>query len=336
MREQGSRDVRERWPGNPFDQNGPADGIARSREEKTMMEREFDKFGSLCGVPPAQPMRNRTNRRREFRNLPGLERLHTSDQPERYRLDLLTASQRCWLEQDLARAAEVQRELLPDENLSVAGWEISYRYQALGPVGGDYCDIMVPEPRNTELMLALGDASGKGLAASLLMAQLHAIFRSLGPAGLPVQELVERANQILCRHAVCSSFATLICVRATSEGDIEICNAGHCLPLVVGPAGVAQIDSGGFPLGMFPDASCAVTRMRLAKGESLILYTDGVTEARDDSDDEYGADRLRQTVQEGSALPPQELIETCMRSVAAFQAGVPSNDDVTLMAMRYD
>ena len=124
-------------------------------------------------------------------------------------------------------------------------------------------------------------------------------------------------------------------MRATCEGDIEVCNAGHCSPLVVGQDGITQIESGGFPLGMFPEAPCSVICKRLAKGETLFLYTDGLTEARDRCDREYGAERLLRTVSEGSALPPRALIETCMESVAAFQEGVPSSDDVTVMAMRY-
>jgi phosphoserine phosphatase RsbU/P len=300
-----------------------------------MIGRDFERAGSVHGVLPIQPTRTRRNGRREFRRKPAQERRPIADRLVRYRLDHLTATERCWLEQDLQRAAQVQRQLLPDEHLRFEGWEISYCYQALGPVGGDYCDIMTDGAGERELLFALGDASGKGVAASLLMAQLHAIFHSLCSSSVPVQELVERANRILCQQAAWFSYTTLVCVRATSEGDVEICNAGHCPPFLVGQAGITQIESGGLPLGLFPDARCSVTRKRLAKGESLFLYTDGLTEARDGSDCEYGNERLLRRVREGSALPPQALIETCMQSVAGFQAGVPSSDDVTVMAMRY-
>lgn len=181
----------------------------------------------------------------------------------------------------------------------------------------------------------IGDASGKGIAASILMAQFHAIFRTLGTIRATAQELVERANRVLCQHAVNSSFATLVCVRATGDGEVEICNAGHCPPLLVGKTGITTIDPGGLPLGLFPEAGWSVTRTRLARGESLFLHTDGLNEARDDSDGEYGAEVLLRRLQEGAALPPELLIETCMQSVAAFQAGVPASDDVTVMAMRY-
>jgi len=301
-----------------------------------MIEQNFERPSTAQSFLPIPPTRTGWSGRREFRRSPAQERRPITDQQRHCRLDLLTATERSWLEQDLERAAEVQRQLLPDEHMRIEGWEISYHYRAFGALGGDYCDIMTPGAGERELLLAFGDASGKGIAASLMMAQLHAIFHSLGSSRLPIQELIERANRILCQHSLWSSYATLVCVRATSEGDIEVCNAGHCSPLVVGRDGIAQIESGGFPLGMFPEAPCSVIRKRLAKGESLFLYTDGLTEARDRCDREYGAERLLRTVREGSALPPQALIETCMQSVAAFQAGVPSSDDVTVMAMRYD
>ena len=300
-----------------------------------MIERDFDRPGSAHDVQLIRPLRTRTSAKRAFRRNSAQGRRPVADQLVQYRLDHLTAAERCCLEQDLERAAQVQRQLLPDEHMRIEGWEVSYCYRALGAVGGDYCDIMKRGVDEKEVLITLGDASGKGIAASLLMAQLHVIFRNSGSANLPVQELVERANRILCQHGAGVSYATVVCIQATSEGGVEICNAGHCPPLFIGENSVAQIESGGLPLGLFPDARWSVTRRRMPKGESLFLYTDGLTEARDGSDGEYGAERLLRTVQKGSTLPPPALIETCMRSVAAFQEGVPSSDDLTVMVMRY-
>jgi hypothetical protein len=252
-----------------------------------------------------------------------------------YRLDQLTISERSSLERDLELAAEVQQQLLPNAHLCFDGWELSYRYKALGPVGGDYCDTVIREAGEKELWLALGDASGKGIAASLLMVRLHAVFHSLSLTNLPIGELVEGANRVLCQHTANSSFATLVCVRANSAGDVEICNAGHCPPLLVGEAGITQIDSGGFPLGLFPAGQYSVTRLHLARGESLFLYTDGLTEARDRKGDEYGDERLRQKILQSHSLSPQALIETCMEHLAVFLEGMPLTDDLTVMALRH-
>jgi sigma-B regulation protein RsbU (phosphoserine phosphatase) len=253
----------------------------------------------------------------------------------RYRLDQLSITERSSLEQDLASAAEVQQQLLPDKHLRFDGWEISYRYKALGPVGGDYCDSMVREGGEKELLLALGDASGKGVTASLLMARLHAVFHSLSLTNLRIAELVEAANRVLCQHTANSSFATLVCVRANSAGDVEICNAGHCPPLLIGAAGITPIDSGGFPLGLFPAAQYSVTRLHLANGESLFFYTDGLTEARDRNGDEYGDERLRQEILQSYSLSPPALIETCMEHLTTFLEGMPLTDDMTVMGMRH-
>jgi phosphoserine phosphatase RsbU/P len=299
-----------------------------------MIEPDLTTPSTVRGVLPIPPARTGMSQRGFPRKIDDDPRKIT-DRMVRYRLDYLDPAERSWLEQDLERASQAQRRLLPDRHIRFENWEVSYCYQALGPLGGDYCDVIPGANGEDELWLALGDASGKGIAASLLMAQLHAIFRTLGSTRVTVQELVERANRVLCQHAIDSLFATLVCLRATGEGEVEICNAGHCPPLLVGKNGITPIDSGGLPLGLFPEARWSVTRTRMAKGESLFLYTDGLTEARDDSDGEYGAERLLRRLQEVAALPPESLIETCMQSVEAFQAGVPSSDDVTVMAMRY-
>jgi serine phosphatase RsbU (regulator of sigma subunit) len=211
-----------------------------------MSELEFDTLGNLHGVLPIPRMRTRTNGGREFLRKPAQERRPTTDRQVGFRLEHLTTTERCWLEQDLERAARLQRQLLPEEHTRIEGWEISYCYQALGPVGGDYCDIM-KRGGDKEVLVVFGDASGKGIAASLLMAQLHVIFRSLGSADLSLEEVVERANRILCQHAAGVSYATVVCMRATSEGEIEICNAGHCPPLFI-----CQVPSGFSPMHAAP------------------------------------------------------------------------------------
>ncbi len=113
-------------------------------------------------------------------------------------LDHLNADQRRALEQDLELAGQLQRGLLPSTNLQFGGWAVSYHYRPLGLVSGDYCDLVMRENGSANLFFALGDVSGKGVAASLLMSQLHAIFRTLTATDLPAQALVERAGRIFC------------------------------------------------------------------------------------------------------------------------------------------
>lgn len=253
----------------------------------------------------------------------------------RYCLDHLTPDQQRALEQDLELTSKIQRELLPQQNLSFGGWQASYHYAPLGPVSGDYCDVIAPEPDSNKVFLALGDASGKGVAASFLMAQLHAIFRTLVSAGLPLHELVARAGHIFCESTVTPDyFATLVCAMASVTGEIEFCNAGHCPPLLLRRGKVTKLEEAGMPLGMFGNAQYSAQALKLAAGDGLFLYTDGLTEARSFSHEEYGEARLMEVLSKNHALPLPALIQACLEDLAAFRAGAPLTDDLSAMGIR--
>src|SRR5262249_35581059 len=142
----------------------------------------------------------------------------------RYCLDHLTEPQRDALQRDLDLASEVQRKLLPQAGLRAGDWETSYHYAPVGPVSGDYCDLI---PSDGQLFFALGDVSGKGVAASMLMTQLHALFRSLTSMALPLGQIVTQANRVFCESVLAGQYATLVCGLAKSTGEVEIHNAGH-------------------------------------------------------------------------------------------------------------
>jgi len=249
-------------------------------------------------------------------------------------LDHLSADQRRALEQDLELASQLQRGLLPEANLRFGGWVVSYHYRPLGLVSGDYCDLVVRENGSSNLFFALGDVSGKGVAASMLMSQLHAIFRTLTATELTAQALVERASRIFCETTMSTFFATLICGHADSLGGIELCNAGHC-PALVGQQGkVTRLEATGVPMGMFCDGRYSTQQVRLAPGETLFLYTDGVSEARSYADEEYGETRLVEFMAQQSQLPPEALIRACLDDLDAFRSGQPLLDDLTIMAIQ--
>jgi sigma-B regulation protein RsbU (phosphoserine phosphatase) len=249
-------------------------------------------------------------------------------------LDHLNADQRRTLEQDLELAGQLQRGLLPETNLRFGGWTVSYHYRPLGLVSGDYCDLIVRENGSTNFFFALGDVAGKGVAASLLMSQLHAIFRTLTATELPAQALVERASRIFCETTMSTFFATLICGRADSSGDIELCNAGHC-PALVGHEGkVTRLVATGVPIGMFCDGRYSTQHVRLGPGETLLLYTDGVSEARSSTDEEFGEDRLVEFLTRQAQLPAEALIRACLDDLTAFCSGRPLLDDLTIMAIQ--
>lgn len=248
----------------------------------------------------------------------------------RYCLDHLTAPQRAELQRDLDLAAQVQRKLLPQADLCAGNWETSYHYAPLGPVSGDYCDLI---PSDGQLFFALGDVSGKGVAASMLMTQLHALFRSLTSMDLPLGQIVTQANRVFCESVLAGQYATLVCGQAKPNGEVEIHNAGHWPVIVVGKGGVLRIESTGLPLGMFHQAEFSATRLQLEAGDALFLYTDGLSEARK-ADDEYGVDRVTRLVRQQAARPPAELISACLDDLRTFSSGGPRLDDLTLLAIR--
>jgi sigma-B regulation protein RsbU (phosphoserine phosphatase) len=249
-------------------------------------------------------------------------------------LDHLNSDERRALEQDLELASQLQRELLPKTNLQFAGWTVAYCYQPLGLVSGDYCDLSTHEDGSQNLFFAIGDVAGKGVAASLLMSQLRAILRTLSPAALAPHALMERAGRVFCEGTLSEFFATLICGRADSAGAIELCNAGHCPALLVQQRKVTRLEATGVPLGMFCNGVYATQKVRLAPGETLFLYTDGISEGRCPTDEEYGELRLQAFLEQNGHLASEALIRACLDDLLAFRAGQPRLDDLTAMAIQ--
>ena len=247
-----------------------------------------------------------------------------------YCLDHLTKLQRAALQRDLDLASQVQPNLLPQKGLRVGAWETSYHFAPVGPVSGDYCDLIQSDG---QLLFLLGDVSGKGVAASMVMAQLHALFRSLTGMALPLGQIVTHVNRFFCESALAGQYATLICGLAKPTGEVEIHNAGHCPAIVVGRGAVSCIESTGLPLGMFLETEYSATRVQLEAGDTLFLYTDGLSEASNESD-EYGVDRVMSLVGRQAARQPAEMIAACLDDVRAFTNGGPGFDDLTMLAVR--
>jgi sigma-B regulation protein RsbU (phosphoserine phosphatase) len=243
----------------------------------------------------------------------------------------LTEHERATLQRDLDLASELQRGLLPQQDLKVGSWETNYHYAPLGPVSGDYCDLY---PAKEHLYFMLGDVAGKGVAASMRMTQLHALFRSLIGIGLPLSEIVEHINGFLCESGLSGQYATLVCGRAQSDGEVELFNAGH-LPVIAVQKGKTQLlESTGFPVGMFRDARFVPVRVQLYGDDMLFLYTDGVSEA-DGGSGEYGVERIVDLLVKRTPCCAGDVVSACLADLRAFVGGQPGVDDVTLLAIRH-
>lgn len=252
-------------------------------------------------------------------------------------LDCLPAEERRALERDLELASTVQRGLLPEKAVRFADWHIHYEYKPAGLVSGDYCDLIVPRRADGKMIFLLGDVSGKGLAASLLMTHLHAMFRALSSpapgAQLELDKLMETANRVFCESTLAGQFATLVCGWAGNSGELELASAGHLPAMLVRRDGVKQFSATGLPLGMFSSSRYAVQRVRMEPGDSLLLYTDGITEARNSAGHEYTPKKLASVAGERHRWSPAELLAACMRDVDAHASGARLLDDQTLMVI---
>lgn len=252
----------------------------------------------------------------------------------RYCVGDLNPEQQRELQADLEMASHIQRGLLPKPDLKLNGWELHFHYAPAGPVSGDYCDLIPAENGAGENFFLLGDVSGHGVAASMLMTQLHATFRTLVRVGMPVNKLVEAANRVFCESVPTGHYATLVCGRAGRGGEVEISNAGHLPVLVVRNGEVARLGATGVPLGMFCTGHFPVEKVRLEAGDSLVLYTDGVSEMRNATQTEYGIGRLSHLIQQRHTLAPQSLVTACLDDLRMFSSGTSRGDDLTLMVLR--
>ena len=249
----------------------------------------------------------------------------------RFCLDHLTSAEQRALEDDLSLAARIQRLLLPKPGLAPVGWDVRYHYQPAGMVSGDYCDLFETDGG---LLFMLGDVSGKGVAASMLMSHLHATFRTLAEACLPLDRMVQDANRIFCESTLAGQFATLVVGRAAHDGLVEFVSAGHLPVLHIHCDGATPKDSTGVPLGMFCNARFPVHQLTLAHGDTLFLYTDGLTEARNRAGAEYGLLRIRTLAARHAGKEPGGLISECIGDLLSFAEGLKQSDDLTLLAVR--
>jgi sigma-B regulation protein RsbU (phosphoserine phosphatase) len=249
----------------------------------------------------------------------------------RFCLDHLTQEEQRALESDLELAARIQKGLLPPSELSVAGWQVRYHYEPAGPVSGDYCDVLESD---RGLLFLFGDVSGKGVAASMLMSHLHATFRSLAGANLPLQRMVEAANRIFSESTLAGQFATLVVGRAADDGSVEFVSAGHLPVLHLGRDEAKSEGATGVPLGMFASTSFPVHRLSLNPCEALLVYSDGISEACNALSEEYGVKRVMETAQRCYAAAPDRLIAGCLSDLQNFTAETKRADDLSLLVLR--
>jgi sigma-B regulation protein RsbU (phosphoserine phosphatase) len=237
------------------------------------------------------------------------------------------------MEQELKLGREIQSRLLPSAPVDVRGVELAALSLPCYEVGGDYFDFL--ELPDGDLGLAIGDVSGKGVSAALIMSSVQAALRVAAPIEDDLARLVARLNALIFRSASGRKYATFFFARYTpSTGLLRYVNAGHNPPYIVTAEGLTEIGSTGRPIGLLPESSYTEGTVSLPQGSTLFLYTDGLNEAADPDEIEFGNDRLRALFlgQRDAALTriPSRVLD----AVTTFERGAKATDDKTIVVMR--
>ena len=238
------------------------------------------------------------------------------------------------MEHELELATEIQQRFQPSSPPIVEGYEFQGISFSCYEIGGDYYDFI--ERHDGRMLLALGDVSGKGTAAALLMSSLHAAIHAQVSARSSLEETVNSVNQYLADNTPANRFVTLFIAELEPlSGRLKYINAGHNPPLVGRADGsIIQLSSGGFPLGIMPGAEFEVGETSLGSGDALVVYSDGVSEANNIRDEEFGMERLEDVVRRnlsGSASGMRDKVESAL---SAFTQTAPANDDITLVIVK--
>jgi phosphoserine phosphatase RsbU/P len=253
---------------------------------------------------------------------------------EHARLNEIEEAERA-MAKDMQQAAIIQQRLLPEKAPKVAGLDIAGRTKACRTVGGDYYDYLVfPDGR---IGVLVGDVAGKGMPASLLMSSLQARVQVLFEDGDDLARKIGRLNKAVSANCPDNRFITFFMgVIDPKTGELVYTNAGHNPPVVVRADGEFETltGAGGVILGILPLATYQEARTTLNPGDVLVLFSDGVTEAADPSDDEYGEERLGALVARMKDRPSEEIVEAIHSTVAAFTQGAPAADDITVVVAR--
>jgi serine phosphatase RsbU (regulator of sigma subunit) len=241
------------------------------------------------------------------------------------------------LHRDVQMARDIQTGLLPEQAPTVPGYDIAGCSVPAEMVGGDYFDYI--ELEDDRLGICLGDVSGKGVPASLLMANLQATLRGQAQFNGSAQDCVRWANRLLFRSTAPERFATLFyCILDPHAHELTYCNAGHERPMVVACDRTGdctqELTEGGLVLGVLDDYEYSEGRLALQPGSLLLVYSDGLTDAVDPMDRPFGTDRVQQALKGLSQASARETLDSLLAAVERHAAGAPAFDDITLIAIR--
>lgn len=237
------------------------------------------------------------------------------------------------MDREMKTAAEVQSALLSRTASLGRHYEAAGDSVACRLIGGDFFEFI--ELPSGGFGVALGDVAGKGPSAALLAAMLQGMFTSEARAGNSPSATLSRINQALADRGLEWRFATLVYGVLSADGRFVYSNAGHNPPVLLGAGGIRRLDRGGPILGALKAATYEEQILQLNAGDTVIMYSDGVTEAQNDRDEEFGEARLISCVTDHANLPPAGLAKRVLSAAQEFSLGRHQNDDMTVTVARF-
>jgi sigma-B regulation protein RsbU (phosphoserine phosphatase) len=240
------------------------------------------------------------------------------------------------LQRELDVARRIQQSIVPRTFPRHQNFEILAEMMTAKEVGGDLYDFFAIDDRRVGFMI--GDASGKGVPAALFMAVSRTMLRATALRGLPPDECLLQVNALLHANSDHETFVTIFYgILDTSTGTVRYCNGGHNPPYLLRHNGGLEVvnAAGGLMLGLFAQAAYQAGELALQPGDQLVMFTDGVTEAKNHEQDDFTEARLEEFLQRVRARSLNDLLQSLIAEVNAFAAGAPAADDLTVLALRY-
>lgn len=244
------------------------------------------------------------------------------------------------LEEQMEIARQVQCKLLPSPALQLSRVQIATEYKPSEQLGGDFYDAFSNETTGTAVVM--GDVSGKGIPAALLMGVIHGAVRTAmwQSAAAAHEEESQKLNRLLCEHASGNQYASMFwCVYDEPLNSLRYVNAGHCPPFLISNRGgtlvKTRLDKGGPVLGLLLDATYEAATVGISSGDMLVMYSDGLVEATNAHGEEYGDDRLTGLLHRHANETPAELRERIISSLASFAPASKTQDDLTFAIIRF-
>jgi phosphoserine phosphatase RsbU/P len=234
-------------------------------------------------------------------------------------------------EEEMQRAGEIQRSLLPNEIPQLAGFEVAGAWRPARTVSGDYYDVFkLGEGR---LGLCIADVVGKGVSAALMMANVQAAVRAYASSAENPAQLCAKVNSLLCENLATGKFVTFLYGVLDSETrTLDYCNAGQVYPIFVSEGSAQALDHGGAVLGVFPMWEYENAKIEFRAGDRLLLVTDGITEASDGDEQEFGEEKLAEAALACSKRTSAEMSNALLNQVSAF-CDAHFQDDATLLVI---